>query len=178
MALIAAEKAGTVKGEPLPESMISDIRKDVEVMTDLVAEEYLSKKGTGAIWLTKNLKDPEWLMALQDRAWEIQRSRGAAPSPARGQGEVRISGQCTDGSCHLKVEATDKTAETVASLKGLPATVDRVLKEHSTKGQSHPAPAPSLNKTPTLLDAPAPPEGHSKKTIVCRSSLKHAHSLK
>ena len=79
MALIKAEKSGMAKGELISPDTALMIHKDADVMTDMVSCEYSSKKGAGALWLNKQLKNDDWLDKLQEDSWKLQKTNKPIP---------------------------------------------------------------------------------------------------
>lgn len=62
MALLKAEHWQATPDEAL------ELGKDAEVMADLIMPAYLNKKGAGALWLERKLKNEAWIDAIQEQA--------------------------------------------------------------------------------------------------------------
>ena len=69
MALIKAERCGLDKAELISSDTALTLQGDANTITDMIAAEYLSKRGAGALWLARQLSDSSWLDSMQERSW-------------------------------------------------------------------------------------------------------------
>ncbi len=75
MALLGAEKSGMGKNEIISVDMAQSLHDDANTITDMIAQDYLSKRGAGALWLANQLRHGDWLAQIQEHAWKIQKSK-------------------------------------------------------------------------------------------------------
>lgn len=75
MALLAAEKSGMGKGEIISSDMAESLHADANTIVEMIADDYNSKQGAGALWLARQLKDGDWLARIQEQSWIIQRNK-------------------------------------------------------------------------------------------------------
>jgi hypothetical protein len=75
MALMSAEKSGMGKNEIISVNMAESLHADANTISTMIADEYASKNGGGALWLNRQLKNGDWLAEIQEKSWLIQRNK-------------------------------------------------------------------------------------------------------
>lgn len=71
--LVKAEKESGEPGAGLSPETVKSLAQDAEDITAAIATEYAAQKNTGALWLSRMMKDPAWLAQKQEAAWELRR---------------------------------------------------------------------------------------------------------
>jgi len=75
MALINAEKSGMGKNAAIGNDTALMLNADANTIVKMIADEYESKNGGGALWLNRQLKSENWLADIQEKSWVIQRTK-------------------------------------------------------------------------------------------------------